>query len=42
MAPLRILIVDGLNRMGLSNYRALKYAGGYQVYVTTGKKSIWG
>jgi predicted ATP-grasp superfamily ATP-dependent carboligase len=38
----KILIVDGMNRQGLSVARALKMAGGYAVHLTVGTKSPYG
>jgi carbamoylphosphate synthase large subunit len=42
MDCIKILIVDGMNRQGLSVARALKMAGGYTVHITTGTKSFYG
>jgi carbamoylphosphate synthase large subunit len=38
----KILIVDGMNRQGLSVARALKMAGGYTVHITIGTNSLYG
>jgi predicted ATP-grasp superfamily ATP-dependent carboligase len=38
----KILIIDGLNRQGLSVARALKLSGGYAIHMTVGTKSLYG
>ncbi|MCU0600772.1 MAG: ATP-grasp domain-containing protein [Desulfobacterales bacterium] len=42
MDCIKVLILEGMNRQGLSVARALKMAGGYSVHVATGKNSLYG